>query len=300
MAHQPVLLKEVVNFLNPKPGDFIVDGTIDGGGHAAEIFKRILPGGKILGIDLDGRMIGKTAERILSEVKIKRSEIENSIILEQGSYADLPEILRKKKLPKSDGLLLDLGFSSEQLESGRGFSFQKDEPLIMTYNENFEPVKNILRKLTEKELADIVFHFGGERYSRKIARAIHEIKKIKPIMTTKDLRTVVFQAVPKNYERGRIDPATRTFQALRIYANKELGNLETALKNLPLAVRPGGRAAIISFHSLEDKLVKNYFRNYEKSGSGKILTKKPIVPGDDEVAANPRSRSAKLRAMILA
>lgn len=286
--HEPVLLKEAIEFLNLHAGSFIVDGTIAGGGHAQEILKAIGPRGRLLGIDWD--------ENILSGCKDKLGQ-HNNLILVKGNYADLAEILKTKKLGKADGLLLDLGFSSEQLEhSGRGFSFAKNEPLLMTYDSNRKSVKTILEELGEKELAKVIFEFSGEKFAMRIAKSVKEKEKIKPIETTLELREVIRSAVPRNYEHGRIDPATRTFQALRIYANDELGNLQKIMASLPGILKQKGRAAVISFHSLEDKIVKNSFRDLERRGILKILTKKPIVPSKEEITSNPRSRSAKLRA----
>lgn len=294
--HEPVLLKEVLQALDPKPGDFIIDGTVDGGGHAAAILQRIMPGGMFLGVDWDARMISARKKQK------KYADRERYV---QGNYADLPAILAEQKLCKADGLLLDLGFSSEQIgHSGRGFSFADeaaDEPLLMTYDDARPPVAELLRGMREEELADIIFRLGGERLSRRIAKAIvaREREKRKPIVTSGELAATVRSAVPRNYERGRIDPATRTFQALRIYANDELGNLERALANLPAVLAPGGRAAIVSFHSLEDRIVKHSFQTFAREGTIRIATKKPIVPSREEILKNPRSRSAKLRAGIM-
>ena len=306
MLHTPVLLQEVIKFLDPREGNFVIDGTIDGGGHSSEILKRILPTGKLLGIDWDKTMIAKVRERISEKLQIPHlrqgfggqatPNFQKNLILECGNYANLPEILQEKNLPKADGLLLDLGFSSEQLESGKGFSFEKDEPLKMTYDDSRKPVAQILKEIKEKELADTIFKFGGERYSRRIAKAIKERVKKKSTLKARELREVILSAVPKNYERGRIDPATRTFQALRIYANDELWNLEQVLKNLPKVLKLGGKAVIVSFHSLEDRIVKNVFRDYAKAGLAEILTKKPVTPSEEEIKMNPRARSAKLRA----
>ncbi len=309
MSHKPVLLKEAIEVLEPRPGEFFIDGTIGGGGHAVEMLRRISPNGILLGIDWDEKAILNLKSKILNP----------NLILVHGNYADLPEILsaeggsasggKKKKLGRADGLLLDLGFSSEQLEAGRGFSFHPaaaGEPLLMTYDASRKPVKKILRELRENELADIIFRFGGERFSRRIARAIKERERAKPIETSGELREVVEKAVPKNYELARrrrgvspIEPATRTFQALRIYANDELGNLEKVLKRLPEILKPAGRVAIISFHSLEDRLVKESFKGLERQKALKILTKKPIKPTFEEIKQNPRSHSAKLRAAII-
>lgn len=300
MSHRPVLLQEVIKYLNPKPGDFIVDGTIDGGGHGAEIFLQILPTGRLLGLDLDKVLLERSREKISAKCKYQKSKCKNNLILIQGNYADLPEILKENKLPMADGLLLDLGFSSEQLESsGRGFSFLKDEPLLMTYDPSREPVKNLLKDVDAKTLAKIIFQFSGEKFAMRIAKAIKDYQKMKPIETTSDLRKIIAGAVPKTYERGRLDPATRTFQALRIWANDELGNLEKVLDNLRGILKIGARIVIISFHSLEDRIVKQKFRAMGKEGYLKILTKKPVLSSREEAASNPRSRSAKLRAAIV-
>ncbi len=278
-THIPVLLNEVLKFLEPKPGEFFIDGTFGAGGHSRAIQALIGERGRLLAIDWE-----KTGE----------------------NYADLVEILKAKKLGKADGLLLDLGFSSEQLGGGKGFSFQINEPLAMVYDLNQKPVRTILKELDEKELAQIIRDFGGEKFSGRIARVIKEVIRKKGINTTFDLAEAVKSAVPGNYERGRIHPATRTFQALRIYANNELGNLEKVLKDIFKILKPatadggaGGRVVIISFHSLEDRIVKNYFRDYAKEKKMAILTKKPVEATDEEVRINPRSRSAKLRAALI-
>ncbi|MBI5147789.1 MAG: 16S rRNA (cytosine(1402)-N(4))-methyltransferase RsmH [Parcubacteria group bacterium] len=292
MVHVPVLFKEVIEILDPKPGEFFIDGTLGGGGHAVKIIERILPDGTFLGIDWDRDAI----EHAKLNVKNQRSKV----ILVHGNYADLPEILKREKLPRANGLILDLGFSSEQL-AGKGFSFLKDEPLTMRYDSSETGVTaaDVVNGLSEKELADVIYKFGEERFSRKIAKAIVERRRKKRIETSGDLANVVGEALPKNYERGRIHPATRTFQAIRIYLNDELGNLERLLDGLGKILKPRGRAAIISFHSLEDRLVKNYFKKMKKEGKIEILTKKPALPSPEEIRANPRSRSAKLRAAII-
>ena len=296
MSHPPVLLKEVVEYLDPKPGSFVIDGTVNGGGHAKEILEKISPHGTLLGIDWDESLIARAKEKIVSR--------NSKVILISGNYAEIPEILKEKKLSKADGLLLDLGFSSEQIEnSNRGFSFTHDEPLFMTYSSKQKPVAEIIRELKEQDLADIIFKFSGERYSRAIARAIKKSSRNSRIISSSELANIIRQALPKSYERGsgrnksRIDPATRTFQALRIYANSELENLEKILSRLGDVLNIGGRAIIISFHSLEDALIKKYFQKIEKENKGKILTKKPITPEEKEIKLNFRSHSAKLRAI---
>ncbi len=270
-SHVPVLLNEVLRVMDPKPGEFFIDGTFGAGGHSRAIRERIIDG-KLLSIDWE-----KTGD----------------------NYADLARILKERNLGKADGLLLDLGFSSEQLGGGKGFSFQINEPLFMIYDLNQKPVRTLLKELREDELAEIIRNLGGEKLSGRIARVIKETIRRKGIETTFDLAEAVKAAVPGNYEHGRIHPATRTFQALRIYANNELGNLEKVLKDLLKILKPGGRVAIISFHSLEDKLVKNYFRDYAKEEKLKIITKKPIEATPEEIRDNPRSRSAKLRAAVM-
>ncbi|MBS3903429.1 MAG: 16S rRNA (cytosine(1402)-N(4))-methyltransferase RsmH [Anaplasmataceae bacterium] len=286
--HLPVLLNEVIEELNLAPGKIIVDGTVDGGGHAGEIVKRLKPHGVFIGVDWDKGMV----KELQSTIKV--TGVKTSFI--HGNYADLSSILEKEKIGRIDGLLLDLGFSSEQLEnSGRGFSFLKDEPLLMTYDDSRAPAWKVLRELKEDKLADIIFEFGGERLSRRIAKAIKTEERKKPIKTSGQLAVVVKEALPQSYERGRIHPATRTFQALRIYINQELDNLQTVLENLPRVMSPSGRVVVISFHSLEDKIVKDAFRRLVEEKQVKLLHKKPIVASAKEIAQNPRSRSAKLR-----
>ncbi len=285
--HQPVLLKEVIEVLDPKPGEFFIDGTLGRGGHALAILKKISPGGTLLGVDWDKNAV----ERFRSNVKSQMS----NIILVTDNYKNMLMILKNKKLGKAHGLLLDLGLSSDQLEhSGRGFSFLRNEPLLMTYSDKLKPAWRVLSEESVLNIQKIIRNFGEERFAARIAKAI---KNNLPITTSKKLTEVVARAVPKNYERGRIHPATRTFQALRIFVNQELENLKILLSQLPQVLRAGGRVAVISFHSLEDRLVKNYFRNLTKKGKAKLLTKKPIIPTKIEINSNPRARGAKLRAL---
>ena len=293
MVHTPVLLNEVLKFLDPRPGEFLIDGTADGGGHASALLARVLPGGKLLAVDLDEEMLEAGRKYVTEGLPRKDSE---AFLVQTGNYAELPAVLAERNLPKADGLLLDLGFSSVQLDAGRGFSFAKDEPLLMTYARDDRPVAELLRTMGEAELADIIRRYSGEKYARKISRAIKEASRRKRITSTGELRQAIVSAVPRNYERGRIDPATRTFQALRIHANRELDNLAEVLDKLPEILAPGGRVAIIAFHSLEDELVKEKFRDMARKGEMEVLTRKPVVASAEEVARNPRSRSAKLRA----
>ena len=295
MKHIPVLLNKVIEYLDPKPGEFIIDGTLDGGGYAEAILKRLGSSGRFLGIDWDWAMVRKV-HKTLEPYEHKGI----TISLVNDNFVNLPGLLERESLPKADGLVLDLGFSSEQLEgSQRGFSFEKDEPLLMTYSDETKPVKKILHELSAAELEEIIRNFSQERFAGKIAQAIKQEEKQRSIETTGRLAQIIKSAVPKNYERGRLNPATRTFLALRIYANGELENLEGTLKNLDSILKVGGRAVIIAFHSLEDRLVKNYFRDFKKVDKVKILTTKPLRPSPEEIKANPRSRSAKLRAAVV-
>jgi len=317
--HIPVLLKEVIEVLNPRPDEFFIDGTVGGGGHTAAILEKMMPSGRLLAIDWDKNILEETRRKIEAKFQIPNSKFQ--IFWINGNYADLPEILENYQLPKADGLIIDLGMSSDQLEhSGRGFSFQKNEPLDMRYNQNFQfPISNfqiltaaeVINSFSEKELVDIFWKYGEERYARQIAKNIVEQRRKKPIRTTFELVEIIKKAVPQSYKKGRIHPATRVFQALRIYVNNELGNLEKLLKGLVEILKPGGRAAIISYHSLEDRLVKNYFRELKNQKKAVILTNfggkilvsrgigKPIRPTLEEIKNNPRSRSAKLRAIII-
>lgn len=288
--HQPVLLHETIKVLDLKPGDFAIDGTIGGGGHAREMLKKISPGGTLLGIDWDETAISA----LHSKLKAKSSKL----VLVQGNYADLREILREQSLPKADALLLDLGFSSDQLEaSGRGFSFQKDEPLLMTYDDARMPVWKILKHISEGELAKVIKGFGGEKYAKHIAKAIKETGKKSPIRTSGELAKIIREVLPRHYEDGRIDPATRTFQALRIQANDELKNLKKVLAAIPKIMNPGGRVAVITFQSLEDDIVKDAFWHMAQEKTAERITKRSIVASVKELKENIRSRSAKLRAI---
>ncbi len=315
MIHKPVLLHEAIEILNPQPGEFFIDGTIGSGGHAMAILEKIGPKGKLLGIDWDKDAIKRLSAKGGSASGGKDFK---NVILVNDNYANLPEILKELKkanpsIPlRANGLIIDLGFSSEQLESGRapnqsklgtgrGFSFLRNEILDMRYDsESKNPTAaEVVNSFSEKDLAEIFYKYGEERFSRQIAKKIVEERKKKRILTTFDLTEAIKKAVPRNYERGRIHPATRTFQALRIYVNDELGNLEKLLNNLPKILKAKGRAAIISFHSLEDRLVKNAFRELKTKKIAEILTKKPITPTIEEIRQNPRSRSAKMRAIQL-
>lgn len=286
--HKPVLLNEVINVLNPQFGEFFIDGTYGGGGHSSVMSEKLGKDGRLLALEWNR----ESFER--GKFQISNLKFQNTILIEEN-FANIPEILEKNNFPKANGLLLDLGISSDELEnSGRGFSFQKDEPLLMTYSDNKIPVRDLLRQLNKEELTEIIKNYGGENWAIKIAEAI----KGRRIETSRELAELISETLPKNYEHGRIHPATRTFMALRIYANNELENLEKILKNINQILKNKGRIAIISFHSLEDRLVKNYFRYLAKENTLEIITKKPITASREEILSNPRARSAKLRAAI--
>lgn len=281
--HVPVMLEEVLASLQPQPGMIVVDGTLGGGGHTQALAERVVPDGYVLAFDRDPAALW-AAERNLRGRAIK---------LVEADFADLPTVLAQLDVPGVDGVVLDLGLSSDQLaDTTRGFSFDADGPLDLRFNRSEgEPATALLKRLNEQQLADLIFQFGEERYSRRIARRIVERRATAPLETAGDLARLVRSCVPRSPGHA-IDPATRTFQALRIAVNGELASLGRALAHLPDVLKPGGRAAIISFHSLEDRLIKRAFRDDPR---WEVLTRKPIRPSPEEASRNPRSRSAKLR-----
>lgn len=292
--HKSVLKKEVIEILEPKANENFIDATISGGGHAMEILKRNGPKGKVLGIDWDKEII----ENLKS--KVKNSEFKKRLILVNGNFKNLKEIVKKNCatwMGKTSGIIFDLGFSSWHIEkSERGFSFKKDEILDMRYSQNTTlKAVDILNKWPEKEIERILREYGEEKFSRKIAKAIIEKRKKKPIIKTKELVEVIEKIISK--KKGEIHPATRTFQALRIAVNEELENIKKALPQAIEVLKSGGKLVVISFHSLEDRIVKNFFNEKEKMELVKILTKKPLRPTFLEIKENPRARSAKLRAI---
>jgi len=290
--HIPVLQKEVLQYLSPKPNENFIDCTIGGAGHALAILELVQPRGKLLGIDWD--------EEIISSLKLKtkKLKLKNRLILINDSFTNLKKIVEREKFGSVSGILFDLGMSSWHLEeSEKGFSFSREEPLDMRYNlGNPLTAQKIVNYWSWSEIEKTLKIYGEERYAKRIARKIIETRKIKPIKTTFQLVGVIKKAIPPKYRHGRIHFSTRTFQALRIAVNDELNNLETALPQALETLKPGGKIVVISFHSLEDRIVKNFFRKQSKEGSLKILTKKPIGPTREEIKINPRSRSAKLRA----
>jgi 16S rRNA (cytosine1402-N4)-methyltransferase len=293
--HIPVLKKEVLEYLDPKPNENFIDCTIGQGGHTKSILEKNGPSGKVLGMDQDPRQI--------ENCKLQIENFKERLLLVNDSYIYLKEIVKKNNFKPVHGILLDLGMSNWHLEeSGRGFSFLKDEPLDMRYNieaqslkrkaQNYLTAERIVNEYQEEEIKKILEEYGEERFSERIAREIVKARKIKPIETTLQLVEIIKRAVPY---RGKINPATKTFQALRIAVNDELNNLKKVLPQTIEVLDKEGRIAIISFHSLEDRIVKNFFK---QNNTIKILTKKPITASLEEIKLNPKSRSAKLRAAI--
>lgn len=292
MAHTPVLLKEVIKYLNPQSNQNFIDCTINGGGHSFEILKHTVPAGKVLGIDWDPTIIGRL------RLGIKNGQQKKGLILVCDNFVNLKEIIFKNDFKPVHGVLLDLGMSSEQIEqSGKGFSFLRDEPLDMRFNpeQNILTAGKIVNNYSEKELVQIFKQYSQERFSERMARIIAERRRIKAIKTTSQLVEIIRQAIPRRYQYGRIHFATRVFQALRIAVNDELNNIKKVLPQIIEVLEPAGQAVIISFHSLEDRIVKNFIREQAKLGKVQIMTKKPIGVGQEEIKQNPRSRSAKLR-----
>ena len=295
MAHIPVLQKEVLEYLDPKPNENFIDCTIGEAGHSLAILERNGPKGKVLGIEWDPELYKKLKKDFV------RFDLTERVILVNDSYSNLRKIIERKNLGNFEGILFDLGISSWHLEeSKRGFSFMREEPLIMRYDgkENKLTAEKIVNHWSEKEIEKILEIYGEERFAKRIARKIFEEREKRPIKTTFQLVEIIKKTVPGWYLRGRIHWATRTFQALRIAVNDELNNLKKALPQAMEILKKGGRLVVISFHSLEERIVKDFFRDQSQKGLLKILTKKPIRPGQKEIKINPRSRSAKLRAAI--
>jgi len=286
--HIPVLPAEVLHWLAPQPGQVIVDGTLGGGGHTRLLAEHVaLPGcdksrGFVLSLDRDPAAIA-AAEQNLAGLPVQ---------VALSDFCELPSVLDELNIATVDGVLLDLGLSSDQLaDEARGFSFDATGPLDLRFNPGEGvPAAKLLARLEEKELADLIFGFGEERFSRRIAKRIVEVRREQPIETAQELAQLVRRCVPRSADR--LDPATRTFQALRIAVNRELQSLELALQRIPDRLHSGGRLAIISFHSLEDRRVKEAFRSDQRL---EALTKKPIRAAPAELHRNPRSASAKLR-----
>ncbi len=286
-VHQPVLPEEVLEWLAPQTGGTFVDGTLGGAGHTRLLAAKVGKQGLVIGLDRDPAVVA-TAETELQG---------QPVAVAHANYADLPEVLTELNLQHVDGILLDLGLSSDQLaDANRGFSFSAEGPLDLRFDPTSgQPASQLIARLGERQLADMIYRYGEERHSRRIARRIVQHRQEQPIRTADQLAQIVRASLPRLKTRPRIDPATRTFQALRIAVNEELKWLEVALERLPACLAPSGRLAIISFHSLEDRIVKKAFRDDARL---EVLTPKPLIATEEEVAENPRSRSAKFRVAI--
>ncbi len=285
-GHVSVLLAETLELLAVRPGGLYVDGTVGLGGHAEAVLHASAPDGRLVGLDRDGETLERARARL--------APFGERVRLEQGDYREIPERLAGEK---ADGILLDLGISSVQLDDGeRGFSFQSEGPLDMRMDRSSgTTAADVVNRTRESELADILHEYGEEPAARRIARAIAFARERKPLDTTRALADVVRRAAPRRRRPG-LHPATRTFQALRIRVNRELDGLAEAFERAASCLAPGGRMAVIAFHSLEDRASKEAFRALCARGF-RLLTKKPVRPGEDEVRANPRARSARLRAL---
>ncbi len=289
--HISVLLKEAIEGLEIKDGDIIVDGTLGNGGHSEAILS-LEKDVQILAIDLDEEAILRSKKRL--------ARFGDKVTFVHDSFKNIGDILEKQNIKNVSKILLDFGLSSNQIEeSGRGFSFLRDEPLVMTFRKVNEEsnltAKDVVNEWQEDSLREIIRGFGEERFAHRIARGIVEARKFKTIETTSELVEIILSTTPGFYHRGRIHPATRTFQALRIAVNDELRTIEEGLSRGFEALSPSGRIAAISFHSLEDRIVKHLFRTLAQEGQGTVITKRPITPSETELKDNPRSRSAKLR-----
>ncbi len=288
--HKTVLLNEAIESLNLKSGSIYFDGTLGGAGHVMKVCSDFNGSVRIIAVDRDEGAIKRADEKLI------KANCKCDIIL--SDYRNIDKVLKSLSLEKVDAILLDLGLSSDQLDvSGRGFTFRNDEPLLMTFSDSEKKVtaEIILNNWGEETIADIIYAYADERYSRRIAKAVVESRKIKPIKTTFDLLKIIESAVPNFYKKGNIHFATKTFQALRIAVNDEISALKDGMKKGWELLNTGGRMTIISFHSVEDREVKNFFRDKSNNREGILVNKKPIVPQDEEIRENPRSRSAKMR-----
>jgi len=283
------MVEEVIDSLNLKHGDVVVDATAGMGGHALRLLEKIAPEGKLIGIDADADAL-KIAQETLKNFS-------GSFTLVNDNFRNIDRVLSKENIKGVDAILLDLGLSSYQIEEGsRGFSIKHDSRLDMRMDRRAKlTAYDIINRYSEANLSELIEKYGEERFHNRIARYINEARRKKPIETTAELASLVRRAISFKYRHSRIDPATRTFQAIRIAVNDELGSLEEGLKSAIFWLKTGGKIAVISFHSLEDRIAKNLFKGYAQLGILKLITKKPLTPSRDEILNNPRSRSAKMR-----
>lgn len=291
MSHVTVLLEEAVDALNLTPASVVVDATLGHCGHARRILDTLDTGGHLIGIDADQVAITAATDLLVSAGA--------TVTLRRSNFADISAVLHDLGIGQVDAILADLGWRMDQfLESGKGFSFAQDEPLIMTYGDPSEypfVASDVLNTWREDQIATILYGYGEEHYSRRIAHAILDERQIAPITTTKQLVEIISKAVPGQYRNGRINPATKTFQALRMVVNDELSVLERFLTDAVTQLAPGGRLAVITFHSIEDRVVKHFFREMQTAEVVTLVNKKPITSTRSEILQNPRARSAKLR-----
>jgi 16S rRNA (cytosine1402-N4)-methyltransferase len=289
--HKPVMLEEILSFLNLRNGNVIIDATIGMGGHAIEILKNIIPDGRLIGIDRDDESLAVARQRL--------NVYSKQCTFVHDNFCNIDNILSSLGTNSIDGVILDLGISSFQLDNPlRGFSFANEGPLDMRMDRNSAiSAFDLINNLTEKEISSILWRFGQERFSNRIARRIVKHRSEAAINTTKELASLVSESVPYHRSKYRIHPATRTFQALRIAVNQELASLEVFLEKISKFMNNNSRVCIISFHSLEDRIAKINFRNLAKTQKFKLIVKKPVVPKEEEARDNPRSRSAKLRVL---
>ena len=287
--HQPVMYKEVLSFLDLKDGMVVLDATLGLGGHAAGILEKITPHGRFIGIDKDAESLNMAQDNL--------KKFSKHCTFVQDDFRNFDKVLEGKSIRRVDAFLFDLGISSYQLDNAaRGFGIRSEGPLDMRMDRNsFISAYDLLNNLTEEEISSVIWRFGQERFSRRIARAVVRRREKAPISSTKELVELVLNVLPYKLRFHRIHPATRTFQALRIAVNRELDALDEALKKTSLFLNKGGRVCVISFHSLEDKIVKDNFRELVKTGRYRLLFKKILRPQEEEISDNPRSRSAKMR-----
>ena len=289
--HDSVLMKEVLEALSVAPGDTVVDATLGGAGHFSELLAALGESGVIIGIDADPAAV----ERSRAAFALDRRTSRPVAHLINDNFRNLSRILERLGIGQVDAILFDLGWSGYQIAAPRGFSFQSDEPLFMTYGEGGETAADIVNSSTEEDLANILFTYGEEQFARGIARAIVTARAKERILTTDTLVAAIHAGTPHWYHERKIHPATKTFQALRIAANDEIGSLREGLSAALAALAPNGRLATISFHSIEDRIVKNVLRDAAEAGLGRMEPKKPITPSRAEILQNSRARSAKLR-----
>lgn len=289
--HESVLMKEVLEALDVQPSDTVVDATLGGAGHFTTMLAALGEGGVLVGIDADPSAVERGREVYANDRRTTRPVAH----LVNDNFRNLARILERLGIGMVDKILFDLGWSGYQIATPRGFSFQNDEPLLMTYGENGETAADIVNSSSEEDLANIIFTYGEERFARPIAHAIVAARTKERILTTAPLVTAICAGTPKWYQQGKLHPATKTFQALRIAVNDEIGALREGLAAALSALAPSGRLAVISFHSIEDRIVKNELRDAVEKGFGSLSPKKPIMPARAEVLQNRRARSAKLR-----